>query len=77
MYIWLHTAIYTHIYSVYTPKWCARMTSQHNYSQETDAHYTKLTKLWCERHSTSMWRAAMPTQLLCHAVTEEDKHYYA
>ena len=22
-------------------------TSQHNYSQEADARYTKLTKLWC------------------------------
>ena len=24
MYIWLHIAIYSHIYSVYTPKWCER-----------------------------------------------------
>ena len=24
MYIWLHIAIYTHIYSIYTPEWCAK-----------------------------------------------------
>ena len=51
MYIWLHIAIYTHIYSVYTPKWCEKMTSQYNYSQEADVHYTKLTKLWCNNTS--------------------------
>ena len=41
IYIWLYIAIYSHIYSVYTPKWCAKMTSQHNYSQEADVRYTK------------------------------------
>ena len=47
MYIWLHIAIYSHIHSdIHTQMVCEK-TSQHNYSQEADARYTKLTKLRC------------------------------
>ena len=42
MYVWLHMAIYTHMYSIYTPKWCDEMTSSVFTAQEANVCYTKL-----------------------------------
>ena len=45
---YVYMATYSHIYQ-YIPcihtQMVHKMTSQHNYSQETDVHYTNLTKL--------------------------------
>ena len=37
-----------------------KMTSQHNYSQEADVHYAKLTKLWC--NDTQLPRGGLQRQ---------------
>ena len=65
IYIWLYIVIYTHIYIVYTHlNGVHEMTSQHNYSQEADVRYTKLTKLQYN-----------DTQLLCGGLQRQPSYF--
>ena len=48
----VYMATYSHIWpniQYINTRMVREKTSQHNYSQEADVCYTKLTKLWCNK----------------------------
>ena len=63
----VYMATYSHIqpYIQYIhTRMVHKKTSQHNYSQEADVYYTKLTKLWCN-----------DTQLLCGRLQQQSSYF--
>ena len=70
MYIWLCIAIYTHIYSIYSPKRCAQYL--HNACTPRKlVHATLGLYSYGIAKPTSIWRFSVPAQLPCNVATAE------